>query len=238
MVRPSGYFDLIETLPQPGCAVCNLLVRDVEHYLDSFLYEYVNDPASHLAFREGRGLCNKHGWQLRNFTENALGIAILYNAALDEALTLIKQPPGSVMSPTGLARLIGVSAGRGGAALADRLEPTRSCPVCESFRESEERYIQILGEHLDDARVQEAYQNSVGLCLPHFRQALRAIRDAGALEWLITAQREIWGRLKAELEDFIRKNNQYVAEPIGAERDSWLRAIGRLSGEAGVFGTR
>jgi hypothetical protein len=38
---PYSYFDLVEAFGKPGCAVCNLLLRDADRFLDSILYEYV-----------------------------------------------------------------------------------------------------------------------------------------------------------------------------------------------------
>lgn len=62
MVTPVTYFDLIDYFPQPGCAICNLLRRNVDRSLDALLYEYVGDPDSHRVFRQRRGLCNEHSW--------------------------------------------------------------------------------------------------------------------------------------------------------------------------------
>jgi len=57
MVTPVSYFDLIDIFSQPGCAICNLLRRNVDRSLEALLYEYVGDPDSHQTFRQRRGLC-------------------------------------------------------------------------------------------------------------------------------------------------------------------------------------
>jgi hypothetical protein len=52
-------------------------------------------------------------------------------------------------------------------------------------------------------------------------------------------QREIWQRLQAELHEFMRKSDYHnMDEKMGAEGDSWQRAIARVGGEKGVFGLR
>jgi hypothetical protein len=161
MVTPLTYYDLVETFPKPGCAICNLLLRDVDQYLDSLLYEYVNDPAAHRAFRGGRGLCNAHGWQLTRYMGNSLGIGILYHAALDEVLKLIER----------------TNSGANGSTLADSLEPTGQCLACAFTMGAEKRYLSAFSQHITDAQMQDVYRASEGLCLPHFRRALRETRS-------------------------------------------------------------
>lgn len=237
MVTPVTYFDLIETFSQPGCAVCSLLLRNVDRSLDALLYEYVNDPDTHRAFRTRRGLCNEHSWQLARHTGNALGIAILYEAAVDEVLKTIDRVPLGVDPQSGLGRLLG-SAGKPNASLlADRLEPAGMCRICELLADSEKQYLHILSDYLGDERMLEAFRSSDGLCLPHFRQLLRRIRHPADLQHLLSIQTAIWSRLREELAEYRDKSDyRRIREGMGAEGSSWLRAIGRLAGEKGVFG--
>jgi hypothetical protein len=75
------------------------------------------------------------------------------------------------------------------------------------------------------------YEVSDGLCLPHFRQALARVRDERVFGALVGAQRAIWERLVAHLDEFVRKNDhRFQAETWGEERDAWLRAIAALAG--------
>ena len=76
-----------------------------------------------------------------------------------------------------------------------------------------------------------ALQASDGLCLPHLRLALEQVREVPLLETLLRIQREKLGGLRAELDEFIRKNDyQYAGEGFGKAGDAWLRAIGMLVG--------
>jgi hypothetical protein len=84
LTTPLAYFDLIVTFATPGCAVCNLVLSDVDQYLDSLLYEYVNERETHRTFRASRGLCNEHSWQILRYSGSSLGIAILSHAVIDE----------------------------------------------------------------------------------------------------------------------------------------------------------
>jgi len=226
--KPFSYYDLLEAFARPGCAICNLLLRDAERFLDSLLYEYVTDPDTNRAVRAGRGFCNAHSWQLTQYRGGVLGIAILFDAALDEVITVSDQTQAA-RAP--LSRLRS-----NGSPLSRALEPTGPCLACEVMAKSEHDYTETLGRYIDDEALETAYGQSEGLCLPHFRQALR---ETAQQERLAAIQVGHWRRLKGELEEFIRKNDfNFADEAMGAEGDSWLRTIARMSGERGVFGRR
>ena len=237
MDRSPVYFDLIEALGQPGCAVCRLALRDVHRSLDSLLYEYVNEPETNDSFRQTRGLCNEHSWQLRQFKGAVLGVTILYEAVLDEVLKTIMS--ATVTPSSRLARWLGANGEQSAASLADRLEPEASCIACKVLEQSEARCIKLLTEHAADKRVEQALRDSDGLCLPHFRQALRAADGSSNAGLLVTIQQDIWTRLQGELNLFMAKYDaQHAGEPVGAEGTSWQRTIARMSGEKGAVGQR
>ena len=232
-----GYHDLIQAFGEPGCAVCRLALRDVYRHLDSLLYEYVTEPETNDTFRRSRGLCSEHGWQLRQFKSTVLGVSILYEAVLDEVLNLIDQK--TVTSQSKLSRWIGGQSENSPASLADQLEPGQTCTACTILEQGEARSIQILRQHIAETELKQAYHDSEGLCLPHFRQLLRAANGSAHAPLFISTQRDIWKRLKDEVTLFIAKNDyQHKGEPVGAEGTSWQRAIARMSGEQGVWGLR
>jgi hypothetical protein len=70
------------------------------------------------------------------------------------------------------------------------------------------------------------------LCLPHLRTVLSLPRAGQAYEALIGAQRAVWLRLMAELDEFIRKNDyRFVHEPMTEEEStSWTRALDAVVG--------
>jgi hypothetical protein len=233
MTIDRDYADLIETLGKPGCAICQLLLRDAQRFIDTILYEYVMDHEIHNAFRAGRGLCNTHAWQMQQGKGNALVIAVFFHAALDEVLKMNIKPDSGGSS--GLASLLGRNSGNDPAQI---LEPTGPCLVCQHLDEAETRYFRILTGNFRKADLRDAFKESGGLCLPHVRQALGKFRRNDA-ETFLKLQRDIWQSLHGELELFMRRYDiQHADEAIGAEGDSWRRAIRYLTGEAGVFGLR
>lgn len=234
--KPLSYYDLVEAFSQPGCAICALLLRDADRYLDGLLYEFALDPQVQDAFRARRGLCGEHAQQITTYFGGSLGVAILYAATLDEVLKIIQTAPPEETPRPKLMRLLQRDKSLV-SELAERLESQGPCVVCQHLAGAERRYIHTLSRYLTDERLRGSYENSDGLCLPHFRMVLRAIPRAEERNLLIAAQRRIWAALKADLDEFIAKNDyQRSAEPMGRERDSWKRATARMAGERGVFG--
>lgn len=224
-MMPFGYYDLIEQFGlNDGCPICNLLIRDVDRFLDTLLYEFVNEPSMQNGFRDSRGLCHTHGWQITK-QRNVLSIAILYHAVLDEVIQITDSQIASQPQQR-VKRLFTPNK-----SLANALEPTAPCPACAVEEENEARYIQILAEHLSDAKLQSAYRASQGLCLNHFKLVSRQTADATLL---IDIQSAIWRQLQHELQGFIRKYDVHQAEnPDESEKDSPRRTLARISGERG-----
>jgi hypothetical protein len=227
MTTPFGFFDLLETFPKPGCAVCRLLQRDVERFLDTLLYEHTVDPASQDNFRASRGLCHDHTWLLTR-SNNSLAVAILYDAVLGEVMRISERT--SPERQGGFTRLFNSGAS---SALADALEAQKPCPACEVRDGAERRYLDALGEYAADERLRPVFEASDGLCLPHFRKVLTLTRDARNARLLLEVQMRKWSALKGELETFLRKMDAHYHEAMGAESTSWLRAMALLSGEEG-----
>jgi len=238
-MTPFSYYDLVEAFGSSGCAVCNLLKRDVSRYLDGMLYELVLDPDIQAAFRAERGLCNGHSWQLKQYIGNSLGIAILYAAALDEVLRIVEQTPVENGAQSRLERLFGSGSTSPGTPLAEKLEPAEPCLACTLLARNEKVYVETIAERITDSRLQQAYRSSSGLCLPHFRQVIRQPMPSDQAQLIVSIQKTIWVAFRGELDEFMRKCDfQHAGERMGPEGDSWSRAIARLSGEKGIFGVR
>lgn len=222
------YYALLEKFSEPGCAVCKLVERDAARYIDSLLYEYVNDVMTQRNYRAARGLCSIHSAQMHHSKGHVLNIAILCSQVLDEVQNIAASP-----NRPSLGRL------RNKSTLADAFEPIAPCAACERMKEAEAAYIEIIGKHIGDSRLQVAFRESSGLCLPHVRQVLRFLDKSPQTETFLAIQRDIWTQLQAELQEFIRKADMnFTGEGFGTESDSWQRAINALAGSPNIFGLR
>lgn len=210
--------------------------RDAAHFLQSLFYERTNDSGIQKAFRKRRGLCNEHSWQATHMHGSSLSLAILFAAAFDEVLKIVETTPDDpVESPTGFAWVRGRQAAS--SLLADRLEPTGPCMVCDLIGDVEQRLIYTISIFIGDPKLKDAFEKSSGLCLPHFKMALRQTGDSHHREILIATHKVIWKQLYAELREFVDKQDyRRTHEPMGHEGNSWRRAAGHAAGEKGVFG--
>ena len=214
------YSDLLEACARPGCPLCRVSLAFVRSYLESTMYERVNDEGVRAALRDARGYCNVHAWMLTEGYGVVLGTAIIQRDVLN-----------AVLEATDVPRLR-----RGARQYAQevlrRLRPTAECPACAHRRTMEDIAIQTLLKYLDDPQLAAALDKTDGLCLPHFSRALELVEDSGHLRRLLDFQRQALKGLCDELSELIRKHDyRFADEGFGEEGSSWLRATGIVSAE-------
>ncbi len=213
------FFELRDALSGPGCAICTLALRQLTRYFGGLGYERVNDRGLRSHLRASRGFCPVHGHRLYE-NRMALGTAIIHR----DILNTLREDLASNRS-TERAGILGQLFGNDRAG-ADPLAPQQECPACIKRRKAEQLYIDTLIEHLPDDTLHSAMADSVGLCLPHLRTIMGRAPATLGRERLRQTQGAIWGRLIAELDEFIRKqDHQFTHEPAGAENDAWARAV-------------
>ena len=236
MTTPLSLFDLAEAFAKPGCPVCRLTRHNVESNLHGLLFEGIIHPENHDAFRVSRGLCNSHAWLLADFKGALLNTAVYYRGALNDLLKDLDASSPAPAARSGLARLMG--GGKPASAVADRLEPHGACMACKVRITSETMYTRTIGEHIQDERLAKAYRASQGgICLPHFRMALRHTPSPADERALVDIQRAIWESLRDELDLFKEMHeHHHTGEYMGEEGDSWLRVLRGMAGEQGMFG--
>jgi len=84
----------------------------------------------------------------------------------------------------------------------------------------------------EQASFRALYKASAGLCLPHFKAALRVAQREDVVRFLIEVQLETLTRLGAELGEYLRKHDyQFSHEPYGSEADAFVRATEVLVGK-------
>lgn len=117
--------------------------------------------------------------------------------------------------------------------MAARLAPTAPCPACERGEEAAERALSSLIRHLDHPSVRQAWEASDGLCLPHFRRALRLARAGNRRRVIVDRQAAVLGQVNQHLSEVIRKYDyRFQHEGLTPEeRTAWERAVALLAGE-------
>lgn len=235
MSRTWGFYDLRDALAEPECAVCRLTAKAADQYLESLLWESVNDPEVRHDIRQARGFCHEHSWGLAR-QRASLGATIITNDVLRDVVRTMENAQFQAPSILSLRRTQEAwDPKQPAAATADvvaRLTPQQPCPVCVEAEKMESIYLGTLIENLlGDDGLLDAFEASDGLCLPHLRQALARVREKALFEALVNAQRAIWQRLADQLSEIIRKADyRFQNEAPGEESGASLRAIAALTG--------
>lgn len=240
--KHTTYYELLDACKKGGCPICTMALDTVARYLESVLYENVNDPATRDALVRARGYCNDHSWQLREMYAG-LGTAIIYRDVLRHVAEAIERSrAGGTLDvfgngPGGLrGRLAALT---GGGKLSGRkrsaTDPHRACPACRVRSRYELIYLGALVEHLEDSALMEALHGAGGICLVHLDRAATAVRDRAAFQRLLQVQHACMVSLHEELGEFIRKHDyRFQGEGMGAEGNSWVRAIELVAGKRGI----
>ncbi|NOZ49585.1 MAG: hypothetical protein GXP37_05975 [Chloroflexi bacterium] len=214
-------------LEQQGCPICHIGHHAGHAYLDSLLWESVNDPGIRLTLTASLGLCGRHSQDILDFHGERLGVAILQRAMLDEALQQLQELPSA--SPAGWLRKMR------GKKQAARDEPavSPSCPACQQEHETRQRTLIALVTYYDEA-LAALLRTAGGLCHPHLLAALSQTNTRPDVrQALIDLHRQLWQDTSQALAEFIRKNDhRFRHEPVtDAERVAIERSIVILTGE-------
>jgi hypothetical protein len=208
-----------------GCAVCRLVNRTGRRYIESLLYEGVNDPGVQAGFRESLGFCSRHAYMMLD-AGDGLGTAILYRAATRELLETLSRIPDTPKLQTSLRSLLGRPSNE------DPVlhEPGRGCMVCSSEEGAEEVYLRALLGGAQDGSLDGLLDGHGAVCVRHLSKA-SVLAEGWLPHALIEVTREALSDLEADLGLYIRHNDyRYSNEPWGKERDSWKRAVAKMVG--------
>jgi len=226
--------NLLEACHEPGCPICRVEQRSVERYLDNQFYENVNTPKLRDQLRASLGFCHEHAWlAVDQRLGDALGFAIIYRDVINGILTRLEDgvPSRASRRSMALLRRIPEQVRNTVERMLYALTPQKPCPACQYCAEMTQSTISELVKDLEKPEMTEALQASDGLCVPHLRLTLEHVKNVSAYEKLLAIHREKLESLKAELTEFIRKNDyQFMAEGFGKEGNAWLRAVGLIVG--------
>jgi hypothetical protein len=230
-----SFFDLRDAMAQPGCPVCRLKFDSADRFLESLLWESVNDPAKRHRIRRARGFCYEHAWSLVH-AGASVGVAIIARDVLQSVLETLEDAAFDAVPSFSLRRVQEtLDSKQPSAATAEVVEQLGSeapCPACAWADKMEGIYLDtFIRSLIGKDELLGNYKASDGLCLPHFRQALALVRKEATFGTLVCAQRAIWERLVGHLSESIRKSDyRHLDEVWGEEAGAWIRAVTALVG--------
>jgi hypothetical protein len=183
-----------------------LIAVSTERRLRFLFHEGLNDPDLRKDLRSSLGFCGRHAAEAARIG-HPLGIALLYNDVLARA----KERVGALAS------------GRRVSALAP-------CPQCIAEQKDEEHYIRALATDLQEESMQVDYERAYGLCFSHL-EAVIAQASEEVSSFLGAQEDTRLSDLIHDLQEFIRKSDyRFSREPMGAEGNSWRRALEKVAG--------
>ncbi len=207
--KHSAYFELIEALQSPDCAICRRVKDKVNSYFKNLLDENINDVQFRRKLREEGGFCSPHAYQFLHLND-ALATAIVQRDLLQSRVERFQEK----------------RAGGTGQAV---------CPVCAFALEIEKRCYGLIIDYLSDRELINVLMKSKGFCFPHFEGLAQC--SAQLPGWLTDFQIERCRDLIQALDRFIESQNVASGEkPLRlskADEESWERAIAMFYGYEG-----
>jgi hypothetical protein len=207
MEKHTAYYNLIEQLELPGCPVCEQVSQSMRAFLDSYLYESVNDRDGWNRLVASDGYCARHCSMMEDFSDG-LAVSLFYGHLYKESL-----------------KQLGKKEKEGLFSFKKDREP---CPACVYEADIEAGQIRLFIKAMGEAEFLKAYESSNGLCLLHTRQACLA--SGAPLKALKTMAAKKLGPLIAEMDEYVRKSDHRNSEKMGPEGDGWRRALKRFHG--------
>ncbi len=206
------YFELFDALNNTQCPICLIVVKRIEKYFENLIYENINDVNFRKKFREAGGFCNLHSYKFMRYNDG-LAIALTHRILIKDLVSEIKH-------------------------IASKRRPSKAsnrCAICQYQQELEQRFTAGLMNHWNDEQLQQKFQVSAGLCVPHFRKLLHQTRKPP--EWLLRTQLEYYKNLLTQLDKFIDSCNACLGNnrPLLNEEEKlvWQKVISVLYGFEG-----
>ncbi len=200
------YFDLVDAMKEKVCPLCLVIQKREYKYVDTLFYELVNDPGVREKLRKSYGFCTKHA-QLVKKRGEPLGIAIIYQ---DICSTLVER--------MGKRQVL--------------FTPGEKCCVCKVVDEVQEQYIHTFLRNFSQKGFQRRYEQSFGLCMPHFLVVYSRFSKQEEKNIFKQYQLHALREYLPELEEFIRKHDYRFSEKgFGKEALSWRKVMDKIAGK-------
>jgi hypothetical protein len=199
--RHFTFFKVWDAFDQNECPICYLRRKARDLYLSNLWYENVNDVGLRNQLHRSLGFSPEAANTSVAMGED-LGISIIYRSLSEDVASRLHS----------------------GAKLAAE-EP---CPASAHASTMEDIYVQTLAAHYLAQDVQKRHEDSPGLCLNHIAAVLDALPTAELRKRFSGIEETKFRQLSQELDTFINKSDYRNTEPLGSEKDAWMRAPRKL----------
>jgi hypothetical protein len=206
--KHTAYYNLLEQLKDSACPICSQAEKSVQKFLDSYLYEGVNDDRNWNRLSAAGGWCSRHARQLEGFSDG-LAVALFYRHEIRKRI-----------------QSLGERKETGWFSKKSSIPP---CPACIYQDEIEAGQAHLLVQSLGEEEFQTVFRNHPGLCLPHTTAVLGNLRGDEALRYQKSASEKLEA-LCVELDEIVSKSDYRASDKMGSSGDAWKRALARVYG--------
>jgi len=213
-----SFHELLEAFKKEGCPICRVVSSSIDSYFESMLYEFVNDPKVRSDLRKSLGYCKKHSNQFIKVvkkTHNKFGAFVIIEDITRELIKKLES-----FSKLNLNKLNKI------------LINKKDCPACIYQSIYENIYFLDLIKILENENFLNKFLESDGLCFNHILVLLKMIKNSKLRNKIIENQKSKLGRIKRDLNAFIKKHDWQNKEKITQDEANALeKALRKISGE-------
>lgn len=233
---------LEEAIKKDGCPICRRGHESGIRWIESLLWEYINDSGTRERFYKSIGLCNQHTRMLAAVEMSSsgpvLGVCMLYRGLsqkISQELQTIQKPGKDLSFWQELINEFKP---------AQPLLPAAKlpCPACEAAEKAEESALHAFFEALDqqDDAFMKIYRSYTGICLRHLRLGLLRHREdfPYAASYLVEHTIQFLEEQQELISAYLTKNDYaHLSEPYTeAEQSAWRKVLSFFTGyPAGKF---
>jgi hypothetical protein len=224
---------ICRAIKQEGCPVCRLCSAGLESGWFWFFSESYAEGSGVNKYIDHWGFCNEHTKMIAKIGpkwQKSVIYSWIISSHLPNLERLQRTHLKFVQARNAIARR---AARRSVDKVVLEIVPTGDCLFCESSLHAAQRHIAELLEALNDVEIRRLYENSDGLCMRHFFEAIGNLdsRHSAHLIGIIEKQIRDLRHLRDNFEEFFRKEDyRYSDEPKGDEQTTWIRSMSKFLG--------
>ena len=214
--KTKKYFDLLELFEHDDCPLCVLKKKWVSDFIETFLYEGVNDRKMRKKIQANGGFCYDHAHAMMSHGD-PLAHGILYSVLIDEYVN------SASFSEPSKKSFIKIT----------KTEPTE-CLICELERNSDINTVRTFLDFFENSPefVEKFSQTKTCLCKPHTDILKTVTKNKELIQKVTSIQQDNLLYLKDCLDEIVRKHDyRYKGEELTSEeRLAWQRAVKLMVG--------
>lgn len=227
---------LEEAMQKSGCPICRRGHDAAIRWIETFLWEYVNDNGVRKQFYHSCGLCTQHTRALvaveMSTSGPVLGVNILYRGLAQKTskeLQAIKKPEKNLSFFQEFLNEFRNP-------LPPLAEPKLGCEACANAKTAEASALHTFFESLNvqDAQFIKAYTASSGICLNHLRKGLASFNKEFpyASNFLIEHTIQFLEEQQVLISAFLKKNDYaHLTEPLTPDEQlAWRKVLTFFTG--------